>query len=54
MAVVCLISISLFNPRGIIKYDNKLRAAAGLPIDDVLEQRMLKEKGKKKTLSNYI
>jgi MFS family permease len=49
MAVVCLISISLFNPRGIIKYDNKLRAAAGLPIDDVLEQRMLKEKGKKKT-----
>ena len=32
-----------FNPRGIIAYDNKLREAAGLPIDDELEQRLIRE-----------
>ena len=44
MAVICIICICLFNPRGVIAYDNKLREAAGLPIDDVLEQRLLSEK----------
>jgi OFA family oxalate/formate antiporter-like MFS transporter len=48
MAVVCIVSICLFNPRGIIKYDNKLREAAGLPIDDVLEQRLIQEKAGRK------
>ncbi len=32
-----------FNPRGIIAYDNKLRQAAGLPLDDELEQRLVRE-----------
>jgi hypothetical protein len=49
MAVVSIVSILLFNPRGIIKYDNKLREAAGLPIDDVLEQRLEREKSGRKT-----
>lgn len=44
MAVICIICNRLFDPRGIIAYDNKLRQAAGLPIDDVLEQRLDREK----------
>ncbi len=44
MAVICIVCNRLFNPRGIIAYDNKLRQAAGLPIDDVLEQRLQREK----------
>lgn len=44
MAVVAIVCNRLFNPRGIIAYDNRLRTAAGLPIDDVLEQRLEKEK----------
>lgn len=43
MAVICIVCNRLFNPRGIIAYDNKLRAAAGLPIDDELEQRLKRE-----------
>ena len=43
MAIVCIICNRLFNPRGIIKYDNKLREAAGLPLDDELEQRLIRE-----------
>lgn len=43
MAVVAIICNRLFNPRGIIAYDNKLRAAAGMPTDDLLEQRLEKE-----------
>jgi len=51
MAVISLISLALFNPRRLAKYDNKLREAAGLPVDDVLEQRLLQEKRKKTTVS---
>jgi hypothetical protein len=43
LAVICIICNRLFNPRGIIAYDNKLREAAGLPIDDELEQRLIRE-----------
>ena len=43
MAVVCIVLNRLFHPRGIIAYDNKLREAAGLPLDDVLEQRLVRE-----------
>lgn len=44
MAVICIVCNRMFNPRGIIAYDNKLRKEAGMPIDDVLEQRLIKEK----------
>ena len=44
MAVISILCCILFNPRGIARYDNKLRAAAGLPVDDVLEQRLIREK----------
>jgi hypothetical protein len=37
----------LFNPRRLARYDNKLRAEAGLPVDDLLEQRLLQEKSRK-------
>jgi len=47
MAVVCIISISLFNPLGIAKYDNKLRVAAGMEADNALVDRYNAEKGKK-------
>lgn len=47
MAVVCIISISLFNPLGIAKYDNKLRVAAGMEADNALIDRYNAEKGKK-------
>ncbi len=43
MAVICIICNRAFNPRGIIAYDNKLREAAGLPLDDELEQRLVRE-----------
>ena len=43
LAVICIVCNRLFNPRGIIAYDNKLREAAGLPIDDELEQRLIRE-----------
>jgi len=43
LAVVCIVCNRLFDPRGIIAYDNKLREAAGLPLDDVLEQRLVRE-----------
>ena len=43
LAVICVICNRAFNPRGIIAYDNKLREAAGLPIDDELEQRLIRE-----------
>ena len=43
MAVICIVCNRLFNPRGIIAYDNKLRTAAGLPLDDELEQRLIRE-----------
>ncbi len=43
MAVICIICNRAFNPRGIIAYDNKLRQAAGLPLDDELEQRLVRE-----------
>ena len=43
LAIVCIICNRAFNPRGIIAYDNKLREAAGLPIDDELEQRLIRE-----------
>ena len=43
LAVICIICNRAFNPRGIIAYDNKLREAAGLPIDDELEQRLIRE-----------
>jgi OFA family oxalate/formate antiporter-like MFS transporter len=51
MAVICIISLALFNPRRLIKYDNKLREAAGLPVDDILEQRLTREKTKKDKVS---
>lgn len=44
MAVISILCCILFNPRGIARYDNELRAAAGLPVDDVLEQRLIREK----------
>lgn len=44
MAVISIVCCILFNPRGIARYDNELRAAAGLPVDDVLEQRLIREK----------
>ena len=43
MAIVCIVCNRLFNPRGIIAYDNKLRTEAGLPLDDELEQRLIRE-----------
>ncbi len=43
MAVICIICNRAFNPRGIIAYDNKLREAAGLPLDDELEKRLVRE-----------
>ena len=43
MAVICIVCNRLFNPRGIIAYDNKLRTKAGLPLDDELEQRLIRE-----------
>lgn len=43
LAIVCIICNRAFDPRGIIAYDNKLREAAGLPIDDELEQRLIRE-----------
>ena len=43
MAVICIVCNRLFNPRGIIAYDNKLRTEAGLPLDDELEQRLIRE-----------
>ena len=43
MAVICIVCNRAFNPRGIIAYDNKLRTAAGLPLDDELEQRLIRE-----------
>lgn len=43
LAIICIICNRAFNPRGIIAYDNKLREAAGLPIDDELEQRLIRE-----------
>ncbi len=50
MAVISIASVLLFDPKGIIKYDNKLREAAGLPIDDVLEQRLNREKNNRRTV----
>ena len=43
MAIVCIVCNRAFNPRGIIAYDNKLRTEAGLPLDDELEQRLIRE-----------
>ena len=43
MAVICIVCNRAFNPRGIIAYDNKLRKEAGLPLDDELEQRLVRE-----------
>ena len=43
LAIVCIICNRAFNPRGVIAYDNKLREAAGLPLDDELEQRLVRE-----------
>ena len=48
MAVISLVCLSLFNPKRLADYDNKLRVAAGLPADDVLEQRVDMEKKKNK------
>jgi hypothetical protein len=47
MAVICIVCNRLFNPLGIAKYDNKLREAAGLPVDDLLVDRYNKEKAAK-------
>ena len=46
-AVVAIVCLALFNPLRLAKYDNKLRAEAGLPVDDVLERRYYEEKKKK-------
>ena len=43
MAIICIVCNRLFNPRGIIAYDNKLRQEAGLPLDDELEKRLARE-----------
>ena len=43
MAVICIVCNRAFNPRGIIAYDNKLRQEAGLPLDDELEKRLVRE-----------
>ncbi len=47
MAVVCLILLFLFNPRNIIKQDDKLREQAGLPLDGLLAAKFDEEKKKK-------
>ena len=44
MAIVCIICISLFKPRGVAEYDRKLRIGAGLEPDDVLFDRLDFEK----------
>ncbi len=44
MAIVCIVCISLFKPRGVAEYDRKLRIAAGLEPDDVLFDRLDFEK----------
>lgn len=44
MAVVCLILLFLFNPRNIIRQDDKLREAAGLPLDGKLAAKFDEEK----------
>jgi MFS family permease len=46
-AIVAFVCLALFNPRRLARYDNKLRAEAGLPVDDLLEQRLLQEKSRK-------
>ena len=46
-AVIAMVCLALFNPLRLAKYDNKLRAEAGLPVDDLLEQRYYAEKRKK-------
>ena len=47
-AVIGMVCLALFNPRRLAKYDNKLRAEAGLPTDDLLERRLLEEKQRRK------
>jgi len=47
-AIIGMICLALFNPLRLAKYDNKLRAEAGLPVDDVLERRYYEEKKRKK------
>lgn len=47
MAVVCLILLFIFNPKNIIKQDDKLREAAGLPLDGLLAKKFEDEKKKK-------
>lgn len=44
MAIICIICISLFKPRGVAEYDRKLRIEAGLDPDDVLFDRLDFEK----------
>ena len=44
VAVVCLILLFLFNPRNIIRQDDKLREAAGLPLDRKLAAKFDEEK----------
>lgn len=44
MAIVCIVCISLFKPKGVAEYDRKLRVAAGLEPDNVLFDRLDFEK----------
>jgi len=46
MAVVCIVLLILFNPRNIIKQDDKLREKAGLPLDGLLAAKFDEEKTK--------
>ena len=48
MAVISLVCLALFNPLRLAKFDNKLRAEGGLPVDDLLERRYYEEKKKEK------
>ena len=48
-AVIGMVCLALFNPIRLAKYDNKLRAEAGLPTDDLLKRRQLEEKQRRKT-----
>jgi MFS family permease len=48
-AVIAMVCLALFNPLRLAKYDNKLRAEAGLPVDDLLERRYYEEKKNRKS-----
>jgi len=48
-AILAFVCLGLFNPRRLAKYDNKLRAEAGLPTDDLLERRLQEEKQRRKS-----